>query len=155
MATNSWDYLFNAVVEAPMETQRRLVPEGDYHARITDAKIDPAVYKTGEKKGVNYPRMSIIWLLQDEKLEAEWDRKDIKFTDSFPVDVDINGRLDTGPDKNIHHGQVREALGQNEGRWSPGMLKDTRPVLINIRHRRDPDDDERIYAGVSKVAAIS
>jgi hypothetical protein len=155
MSANSWDFLFNAVVEAPNATIRRLVPEGEYHASIGEVKFDNVTFKTGERKGQNAPKLIITWNLMDEKLEAEWERKDIKFTDNFIVDLDKFNKIDTGPDKNVLLGQIREALGQNEGQWTPGMLKDTRPVLIVIKHRKDKDDDEKTYASVTRVAAIS
>lgn len=155
MTATSWDFLFNAVVEAPNATIRRIPPEGEYHASVAEIKMDNVTFTKGDRKGINAPKMVITWNLLDEKLEAEWERKDIKFVDNFILDLDKFNKIDTGPDKNILLGQLREALGQNEGQWTPGMLKDTRPVLIVIKHRKDKDDDEKTYASVSRIAAVS
>lgn len=115
-------------VDESMATEPVLVPVGEYEA-IVD--------KTGAKapkdndSGVN---LNIMWEITDENLKAQLDRPKIIVPQFMFVELDENGRIATGGDKNWRLGQVREAVGQSGNPWHPNMLQGAGPVRIRVVH---------------------
>ncbi len=153
------DAFMNTNVDAPMATDLAGVPDGEYVAMVGD--FDSSAFKTityNDKNGEQVSRaiLEIPFPIQDDALKAKMGRESISHRESFWLDFDSNGKLDTGPDKNVSLGKLRSALGQNtNGPWNPSMLKNMGPLRIVIRSRPNPKDPEKKYTNIVKYAKIS
>ena len=154
------DAFMNTQVDAPMATALSGVPEGEYVSMIGD--FDSSAFKTinytGKDGGqVTRQVLEIPFVIDDATLKAQLGREQIVHRESFWLDFDANGRLDTGPDKNVNLGKLRECLGQNVAGqpWSPSMLRNMGPVRIVIKTRADKRDPEKKYTNITKYAKIS
>lgn len=155
------DTFLNQDTSGPLATTIRPAPEGEYQAVVSadgeqkdwfrEAEWEDK--KTGEHRSA--PVAEIPMEITDPRIKAalpERDRVIVPF--KFFLDMK-DGRLDTGPDKNIRLGQLRAALGQNgPGPWNWSMLRGAGPVLVKVTQRSDPKDPERKFAEVTKVTRI-
>lgn len=148
------DAFMNTQVDAPMATQLQGVPEGEYVAMVGD--FDSTAFKTVDTKNGQRAVLDIPFVIQDEALKQRLNRDTIIHRETYWLDMTPQGQLDTGPDKNVNLGRLRDALGQNgSGPWSPAMLRNMGPVRIAIKTRSDKNDPEKKYTGISKYAKIS
>lgn len=153
------DTFMNETIDEPMATALQSVPEGEYVAFIGDFTSE--AFKTIEfkdKNGQDQTRqvLEIPFLIDDDNLKAQLGREQVTHRESFWLDFDANGKLDTGPDKNVSLGKLRAALNQNgNGPWSPAMLKNMGPLRIVIKTRADKKDPEKKYTNITKYAPIS
>lgn len=148
------DAFMNTNVDAPMATALSGVPEGEYVSMVGD--FDSSAFKTVNTK--NGPRaiLEVPFVIQDEALKAQLGREQVTHRESYWLDFTADGRLDTGPDKNVQLGKLRDALGQNTGApWNPSMLKNMGPLRIVIKTRSDKNDPEKKYTNITKYAKIS
>lgn len=140
-------------------TEFRVVPEGEYQAMtgdVTSANLEQVnfTYKRGPNEGQpgTMTKLRVPFSIQDQNLEAEFGRKP---TVSMQCILDLkDGGLDTGPDKNVQLGRLRQALGQNSPGWSFPQLGNSGPVMIRVKHRKDERDPTRVYAEVVSVAPV-
>lgn len=153
------DAFMNTTVDEPMATQLSSVPEGEYVAMIGDFTSE--AFKTitfkDKKTGADVSRqiLEVPFNIDDAALEAHLGRKPTH-RESYWLDFNTNGALDTGPDKNVQLGKLRDAIGQNgNGPWSPAMLRNMGPVKIVIKTRSDKIDPEKKYTNITKYAKIS
>lgn len=146
-------------VDAANATTYRLCPEGTYQATIDE--FDPSKVareiewddkKTGEKR--TSIMANIPFVIQDEQVKATLERDKVVADWSSFLDFDAMGQLDTGPDKNVKLGQLKEALGQNKPGWNFLMLRGAGPVMVQVKHEQDKKDKEKYYARISKVMPI-
>lgn len=155
------DAFMQEQVDAPMATKLSTIPDWEGQAVIgdfTSEALKTIDYK--DKKGADVSRqvLEIPFILQDEALRVKMDRQEFPVhRETFWLDFDANGKLATGPDKNVRLGQLRAALGQNQPGWAPGMLRNMGPVLIAIKSKsaKDPTDPEKVYTNITKYAKIS
>lgn len=149
------DSFMQTNVDAPMATALQGVPEGEYVAMIGD--FDSRAFKTvkTEKTG-DRPVLEIPFLIQDEALKAKLGREQVTHRETFWLDfIPGTATLDTGPDKNVRLGALREALNQNVAPWNPSMLRNMGPVRIVIKTTSDKKDPEKKYTNITKYAKIS
>lgn len=122
------------------------IPEGEYLA-----VIDKLGIRTNDKGTI---MLDVIWAVLDETVKQTlgMDKPTVKQT-CF-LDLDANGKLATGDNKNVQVGRVREAVGQNIAgqAWGPNMLQGAGPAKIKITLRPDKDDPTLIYNDVKGVA---
>lgn len=136
-------------VDQPMETDRRMVPAADYQAMIGDFD-EKAVqrydftYKQGPKAGQpgSMTKLNLPFVITDPKATQAIGFDSATVYWDIILDVDANGKLEFGPNKNIDLGKVREAVGQNApGPWGPSMLRNAGPCMVKVVHepftRRD------------------
>ena len=76
----------------------------------------------------------------------------------FILDIDENGALDTGKNKNIDLGRVQTAVGQqNDKPWSISKLRGAGPVMVKVVHidfeRKDKTKGKR--AEIERVVRIA
>lgn len=146
---------------APMATTFENVMEGEY-VFMLDTEIEFSEIKwqdrsTGADRSAPVARVNLI--LQDagkgaaEKARLQRDKVTVRC--DLTLDLDNNGQLDTGPNKNIVLGQLREALGQNTPGWTFNQLKGAGPVIGKVSHRADKNDPQKKYAEVKKFAKVS
>lgn len=146
-------------VDAPMATQIKQPPEGEYLAVIDD--FDEKAFRTVSVKKADSPRFGqdipifrCPFVLQSDEKLADIGRDKVVVGKDYWLDIDGNGRLVVDEQSNIDLGRLRKALGQNTtGAWSPNNLKGAGPVRVIVKHRSDPNDPERKFVEVTAVAA--
>lgn len=151
-------------VDAPMETEYTLVPEGEYKAMIDDFNEDAVEqfefeYKRGPKAGQNGSMMKLTlpFVIDDDKVKAELARDKVTVTKQLILDLDTNGGLDRGKNRNIDLGRIRDAVGQNAGGpWNISNLRGAGPLVVKVVHREFDYKDGRKgkRAEVDRVARI-
>lgn len=142
------DTFLQASVDAAFETRLSPVPEGEYLAVIGEDGLKP---RTAKDRVI----LDITWSILDEALKAQLGMQKVTVRQSVFLDLDENGRLLHGPNKNIDLGRIREALSQNVPGWIPSMLRGAGPAKIKVTQRMDPEDSSKIYndvKGVTKAA---
>lgn len=156
----------NQQYDQPLETERKLVPPGEYQAMIGD--FDENAFQTHDfeyKRGPNagqagsMTNFRIPFVIQDAKAASAVGREDgeVIAYKQVTLDLDSNGALDFGVNRNVELGQVRAAVGQNNpGPWSPGNLRGAGPVIIKVEHRKGKRKDGSPFetAEVTRVAPL-
>jgi hypothetical protein len=153
-------------MDRQLETEVKLVPTGEYEAMI--GNFDESAfqayefeYKKGDRAGqpgemVNF---SIPFVIQDTRAAEAVGRLDgiCQVYKRVVLDFDANGQLDTGVNRNVELGQVRDAVGQNNpGPWNVGELRGAGPCRIKVEHRTGKRKDGSPFktAEVTRVVAI-
>lgn len=165
MNTFDPEAFMQTTVDAPLDTEYLMVPEGEYVATIDDfdatafEQID-FTYKKGEKSGLpgTMTKFTVPFVIQDDRVKQEMSRDKVVITKQLILDMD-GSSLDTGKGKNVELGRVRAAAGQADTTpWSPLMLRGTGPVMIKVVHRsweRTKDGTKGKRAEVDRVVRIS
>lgn len=132
-------------VEAPMETKYTPLEEGDYTGFVEDVEADSWDDK---------PILIVTYNITDEKAKEQLERDKVTLTDRIFIEVEEDGSIATGPNKNVKLGQLRDAVAQNDaGAWSPSMLRSAGPVRIKLTHRFNKTTGEGPYPNVARVTA--
>lgn len=151
-------------IDQPLETEVKLVPEGEYQAMIADfdSKAFEQIefkYKKGDRAGDpgTMTKFNCPFVITDSRLQEAIGRDQTTVTKQMILDLDTSGSLDFGINKNVALGQIRAAVGQNvAGPWSIGQLRGTGPVVVRVDHRSGKRDDgtEWKRAEVTRVVAL-
>jgi hypothetical protein len=148
-------------VTAPMATRITLAPEGEWIAVISTAVPIDQWFGEAEWKDKNtgaqrsQPTCKIPFEITDESAKLLIKREKIIVSYDMFIDLDANGRLDTGEDKNVRLGALRAALNQNnDPTWTFQQLFGAGPLIVKIRHKLDEKRGE-VFANVTRVAKIS
>jgi hypothetical protein len=161
----------NAFVQAavdPLSTQFEVVPEGEWQMMIdsdpkqladtTDDNKAPVGIKrhagTSEKTGKAYDfyDWTLMCVVTDQRVRDKLKREGVKVRMRLSLDLSDSGGLDTGPNKNVALGRLREALNQNKPGWTPQALLGAGPFIGKVSHTQVKD---AIYADVTRAARIS
>lgn len=128
------------------ETEAIPVPVGEWGAMIKSIK--PRVLQGG--RGV----LDVYWIVLDEEVKTELDMAEPMVRQSIWLDLDDNGFLAEGKNKNVQLGQLREAVSQNrKGQpWAPSMLVN-QMAKVKVAHSVDKRDGKTIQADVTSVTA--
>lgn len=139
-------FLSQTITEAN-ETRFTPIPEGEYLASISKLGM-----RTLDKTGAVI--LDITWDILDENLKATLGLDKPQVRQSCFLDLDANGKIASGQNKNVDLGRVRDALGQNNAGqpWGPMMLNGAGPAKLKIGQRVDPNDSSKIYSDVKMVA---
>lgn len=114
-------------VEGQLETEFTPIPEAEYRAVIKEVKPDTT------PKGS--PFLELIWIIDDQEVRDLIGMDEPTCRQTVWLDVNDNGSLAFGKNKNVGLGKLRDALGQNTGApWSPTQLLG-QPATVNIKHR--------------------
>lgn len=141
------DSFLDAEVEGANETERVLVPTGVYNAFIEDIAV-----RNGEKDdGDPWAQLVIKWNLEDESVKESLNRDKVILSDYMFVDLDDEGRIATGVNKNVPLGKLRKATGTNEGRFSPRMLIGQRCMLM-VQHEQGKNGPREVVKGFAAIA---
>lgn len=128
-----------------LETTYTPIPEGEYTAIIKDVQANTTPNGS--------PKMEVMWLMDDQEVRDFTGMEEPTCRQTVWLDLDGNGKLALGANKNIGLGKLREALGQNDGSpWSPSMLIG-QPARVLIRQSPSGKGDGVIYANVVQVTA--
>ena len=129
-------------VEAPMEVKYTPLPKGEYNAYIDEIEIR-SVTGGALILDVNY-------IVNNPQLAEQLGLEVLQISQGIFLDVDDNGRLQIGPNKNVRLGRLREAVGQNTGAaWNFAMLRGAGPLMIHV----EPDQKNADYSRVVRTLA--
>lgn len=149
----------NSAVE-PMATTFELPPEGDCRFIIdSDPKqLTPREVKwndkdTGEPR--SFHQLELNCIAQDDRVKQAVGRDQVKVRMRINLDLNAAGGLDTGKNKNVALGALRDALGQNTPGWTPQKLLGAGPFMGKITHTADRKDPMKKYAEVTRATRIS
>jgi hypothetical protein len=149
----------NQTIDAPLPTQVKQPPEGEYLAMIDD--FDEKAFRSVTIKKPDSPRFGqdipifrCPFVLQPDSRLADLGREKVVVGKDYWLDIDpATGALKVDDQSNIDLGRLRKALGQNtSGPWSLNNLKGAGPVRVIVKHRSDENDPERKFAEVTAVA---
>jgi hypothetical protein len=116
---------------AELATEPTLIPVGEYEAVVDKVDAKPPRPES-EWNGVT---VSVNWEIMDEALRSKLNRVKIIVTQYIPVELDENGRIAKGGDKNWRLWQVKDALGQKTiDPWNPKLLEGAGPAIVRIKH---------------------
>lgn len=133
----------NTEIEGVLETEFTPIPEGEYQAVIKEIKPDST------PKGSPY--MEVIWIIDSQEVRDLIGMDEPTSRQTIWLDINEQGGLEFGKNKNVNLGKLREALGQNDGSpWGPGMLIG-QVATVNIKHRLS--DQGGVFAEVKGVRA--
>lgn len=156
------DAFMQTHVDAPMADTYVLCPEGDHKAMIDDfdsgafEQID-FEYKRGERKGEpgSMTKFTCPFVIQDPAVAQKMGVEKVVVRKQLIIDLDENGGLATGVNKNVGLGEIRAAVGQNNAGWSFPNLRGAGPVIVRVKHRAfNKDEPDRKVAEVVRVSAL-
>lgn len=144
----------------PLPTAYEVIPEGEYQM-ILDS--DPKMLEVRKVEGVSsksgdpylFYQIELSCLVLDEKVKAKLGRDKVTARMRINLDLDDNGKLNAGPNKNVALGQLREALGQNKTGWTPQQLLGAGPFIGRIKHQASRTNPEVKFAEVVKAGKIT
>lgn len=149
-------------VSGPMATKITPVPEGEWLAIISTKQpvaewFDEAEWKdkkSGQTK--TQPTCKVPFEITDSRAKELVKRETLMVNYDMFLDLLPNGQLDTGEDKNVRLGALREALGQNsEPSWTFERLFGAGPVMVKIVHRKDDKRPDDTFPTITRVAKVS
>jgi len=160
------DAFMTQTLDQPLETERTLVPEGEYKAMVDDFTRDAFetinfTYKKGPNAGQDgsFTKFNVPLLIDDDKVKTELGMTKVVVFFSCTLDFEQDGQtLSWGKNKNIDLGKLRKAAGQNNpGPWSPGNLRNAGPLMVKVEHRsgKRNDGSEWKRAEVTRIAPIT
>lgn len=144
----------------PLATAYEVIPEGEYPMML-DA--DPKMLEVRKVEGVSqktgepylFYQLELACLVLDDKVKAKLGRDKVTARMRINLDFDDNGKLVTGPNKNVMLGQLRDALKQNTPGWTPQALLGAGPFMGRIKHVTSKTNPEQKFAEVSKAGKIT
>lgn len=137
----------NTEVNAAFATEFTPVPEGEYPAQILDVSARTVNTKNGERIIA-----SVRWMICDQSVAELLGSDKPTVKQDIWVDMEENGTLSTGINKNIGLGRLRKALNQDDPNrpWSFAMLNGG-SARVKVKHSLDGD---KIRAEISDVVAV-
>ena len=131
-------------IEAQGETDYTPIPEGEYRALLKEVNAGTT------PKGA--PFLEVYWVIDDEEVRQLLDDDEPTVRQTLWLDIDDNGMLAIGKNKNIKLNRLRDALGQNTGKpWAPSMMEGN-VAIVQVGHRLV---DNAPFAEVKNVKAAS
>lgn len=145
----------NQVIDQPLETEFQSVDPGEYVATIDDFTSEAFEqihfeYKKGARAGTPgvMTKLTLPFVIQDDAVKQTLGLDKVVVNKQIILDVQDNGDLDWGTNKNLDLGRIRAAVGQNDpGPWSISNLRGAGPVMVKITRvafeRKDKSRGER------------
>ena len=134
----------NVEVEGEMEVRYTPVPEGDYISTIDEIAVR-------EVQGGSIV-LDVTHLIHDEALAEKMGMDRLTVRQGIFLDIEPDGRIALGPNKNVRLGRLREAVGQNApGPWNFQMLKGAGPLKIAVSISPDKEDETIKYNRVDRT----
>ena len=147
-STSSFDpnVFLNQELSGSSETKYTPIPEGEYKGYIDDLTMDS--YE-------DTPILVVTYALLDDdgKLKTLLGLEKPTLQDRLFLDINPDGSIAFGPNKNVRLGRVREAVGQNDPKkkWQFNMLRGAGPVLLKVAHQYHKTTGEGPYARVDRI----
>ena len=143
MSTFNADLFMETEVEGELETEFTPIPEDEYKAVIKEIKADTT------PKGS--PLLELIWIVDSQEVRDLIGMEEPTVRQTIWLDINEQGAMEFGKNKNIGLGKLREALGQNTGAaWSINKMLG-QVATVNIKHRLGSEGG--IFAEVKGVRA--
>ncbi len=134
----------------PFATSFEPIPAGNYTSTVGTV--------TARQSG-EYTILDVQHIIHDEVLATNMGRERLMVRQSIFLDLDSNGHIASGPDKNTRLGRLRAAVGQNETLgWTPKMLEGAGPlsIVVSVRPRKGDegqmDNDVRATSPLREAA---
>ena len=150
------DAFMSTTVDGPMATAPLNCDEGEYKAFVDDGE-KAIVFKEFEGRDgkPNSHQMVVMFNILDDAQKARMNRDKVLVPMTCWLDLTSDGKsLDQADGKNVALGRLRKALGQNDGQWSPAMLKGKGPLMVKVTHRANKETGDKDHE-VSKIAPLS
>ena len=137
-----------------MDTQFALIPAGEYPAMVKG--IDARQTQSTKDPSEMWTILDVTYAIDDQGVREETGLPEPTIRQSIFLDIGGDGKLETGKNKNVNLGRLREALGLNQ----PGVAFDFNQLvgqacIVAVKHNPDKNDPDTVYANVSKVAALA
>lgn len=133
------------------DTKFPIVPPAEYTAQVD--KIEGKQVETAKGTATV---IDMTWEVLDEDLKKELGLSKVTVRQSLWLDLTDQGKLDTGPAKNVRLGRLRDAFGLNDPSREFSFDQMLGQIaLITVTNNPDKNDPETIYANVTKVGTIS
>ena len=143
MSNFNAEAFLNTEVEGVGEVDYTPIPEAEYRAVIKGVKADTT------PKGS--PLLEVIWIIDDQGVRDLIGMDEPTVRHTVWLDINEQGALEFGKNKNIALNRLREALGQNDGKpWSAAQMLG-QVATINLKHRLG--DQGQVFADVKGVRA--
>lgn len=142
MSVFNADTFLSSSITGANDTKFTPVPEAEYKAYVDDLKVREFEDK---QKNEKVPVLDVILLIPDEKVAQLLGVEKVTVTDSMFIELDEQGNIAFGLNKNIRLGQLRDAVGQNDPKkaWSPMMLKGMGPIMIKVVHGKENEQGQK------------
>lgn len=139
------DAFLSQEVDEQFDTEYTPIPEGEYTAQLKETKVRSYTHKeSGEEK----PILNVAWNITDPDLLSQMGQETLTAYQTIFPDFS-NGQLETGLNKNIAIGQLKELAGID----GPFTFNDFNGVNAIIKIKHEMTDDNRPMAKVKGVAA--
>ena len=144
------------------ETSRTLMRQGWVPvSTIEDFEISPPKAWTDPKTNQQHmmsPVLKLKTVITDEDIRNELnvaDDRPLYFTIQIFLDLNEQGQLDFGTNRNILLGQLREAIDQNTPGepWSFFMLRGCRGFHAKVAHKASKNNPDAVFEQVTMIAA--
>lgn len=138
------DTFLNQQVMGSNEVKYTPVPIGEYEAFIDDLTMDS--YEDS-------PILIIHYAIPSEELKAKLGLEKPTVQDRIFLDMNPDGSIAFGPNKNVKLGRTREAAGQNDPKkkWNFNMLRGVGPLKIMVDHNFNKKG-EGPFANITRIA---
>lgn len=114
--------------------------------------------KAGKESDSGRPTVlvTVPYNILDEEVKEKLDMENPTLFDMLFVELNEDGSIASGPNKNVKLGALRAALNQNvSGQpWNFNMLKGGGPIRIYVTKRPDKEDPTIIYNRVQRFAPM-
>lgn len=120
--------IFNAeafltsTIEAPLSTERLLVPAGEYNAFVEKIDVKSGTIEKGDNAGKPWARLDVTFNIDDDHVREVMLTSKVTRTHGVMLDLDENGNLDTRKGRNIRFANLLKAFGLNAAGVSPSAL---------------------------------
>lgn len=139
------DTFLNQEFKGANEVKYTPVPIGEYDGYIDE--LDTDQYE-------ETPILIVTYALTNEDLKKTLGLDKPTVQDRMFLDVEKDGSLAFGPNKNVRLGRVREAVGLNDPKkpFNFNMLRGQGPVKLKVSHRYNKQTGEGPFAQIDRVA---
>jgi hypothetical protein len=146
--------LVNTSVEGANSTKITPAPIGDWSGILGKPAFRQAtVKKAGPRLGEVMTFMDIAVDIQDQEAKDLAGRDRVSVRHSCILQLDENNQISTNEGDNVDFGRLREACGLNDdASFTPAQFEG-QFVVVNVKHRPDPDDPETVYGEVKSIRA--
>ena len=141
----------------PLATQFETCPEGEFPfiidsdpAQLIPKELSGTSKKTGN--AYHFWQLELNCICQSDEVRQKVGRDKVVVRLRLNLDLDDNGRLEVGPNKNVGLGQLRDALGQNTPGWTPKNLLGAGPFIGKVTQTKT--DKGGVFADISRVGKV-
>ena len=120
--------IFNAeaflqtTIEAPLSTERLLVPAGEYPAFVEKLDVKTGTIEKGDRIGQPWALLNVVVNIDDDGVRQFMSQPKVVRTYGVMLDLDENGNLDTRKGKNVAFANLLKAFGLNAAGTAPSAL---------------------------------